>query len=153
MKILILLGIGIICFALGACAGTPIGMDVVYRSSQCTSKQAGLVSLKSQSVFEHAVSSRARITSANDTPAPADLDFGNKHIVLISMGEKSTAGYRLQIDDVAPKLDRNTLFLPVHFKGPDGDMQAHVITSPCLIISLDKGDYKMVRAQGYSLQL
>ncbi len=141
------------CAVLIGCAGNSIGMDVVYKSTQCDSAQPGLFALKDRRVFEQMIAKDPPFYANGDGPAPIDLDFEDKHIVVVAMGKKPTAGYRLQVHSAAPTLQGNTLLLPIRSAEPGNNPQAQVVTSPCMILSLDKGAYRIVRVENYVMTL
>ncbi len=102
---------------------------------------------------EQVINNRTSFQPQQGAQAAVDLNFKEKHIVLVAMGENPTAGYRIQVGKAAPTLQGETLSLPIQFEGPDGGLQAQVLTRPCLIVSVDKGAYQTVRVHNYSLPL
>jgi hypothetical protein len=72
------------------------------------------------------------------------------------MGEKPTAGYRIEVDVSNPSvIENNTLKLNARFLSPQGELRATVMTRPCVVFSIDKGDYKQIIAgdTGLSIKL
>ena len=80
-----------------------------------------------------------------DIPAPPSIDFNAQRVLLIEMGQRNTAGYALLPADYAVRVADATAQINLIWKEPPPDaMVAQVITSPCLLLELPRGDYRRV---------
>ena len=85
---------------------------------------------------------------ASDPVFAPTLDFEHSGVLLIAMGPQPSTGYLLNYipgqDNVW--LTGSTLVVSVDWISPEPDsMQAQVITSPCLLLRLDKLAFKQVK--------
>jgi hypothetical protein len=73
------------------------------------------------------------------------VDFSRDVIVGIWMGKKPTTGYGLSIEEESAEIKDHSAIVQVNLNEPDPDtMLAQMMTSPCLLIKLPKGDYRSV---------
>lgn len=80
-----------------------------------------------------------------DKPLPT-INLATDSVFLLSMGTRPTPGYGVSLTPTAPQLSGNTLTLDMHWRQPpEGLMLAQVLTNPCLLFSVDNGDYQQVR--------
>jgi len=97
--------------------------------------------------------------NANQCAAPAlpAINFAENRALLIALGDKSSAGYGIKLTGDRAEIHDSKLMLPVEIITPEkGQMQAQVITSPCMIVSFTKGDYTQIivnEALGLALRL
>ena len=76
----------------------------------------------------------------------ADVDFETLRIVMISMGQKPTAGYSLKLDPDSCHISRNTAIISLIWSEPDpGMMAAQVITNPYILLEISKGGYEGIK--------
>ena len=76
------------------------------------------------------------------------LDFSRSGALLIAMGPQPSSGYLLNFIPEQDKvwLAGSTLVISVDWNTPEPDsMQAQVITSPCLLLHLDKHPFTSVK--------
>ena len=86
------------------------------------------------------------IIGAKPAQAPV-VNFDTQDVYLIAMGLQPTTGYTVVVTGETAELDGDTLILPVELKQPDEKLvQAQVMTSPCVVLSLPKANYKRVLA-------
>ncbi len=86
---------------------------------------------------------RVSIETLVDLP---DVDFSRDGVVLVEMGQRGTGGYG--IDLATPQVTRvdDAVQLIVHWTDPPPDaVLPQVITSPCVFITLSRGDYERVQ--------
>ncbi len=116
--------------------------EVLYRGGQCGGAQAGLSWLGDAESY-HAVLSRTRAPSSGTLP---EVDFADTGVVYVEMGERPTAGYGL--DFLGARIEGEALVLELDWREPPEDaFTAQVITQPCLLLSMPKGDYREIRAE------
>ena len=122
-----------------------ITLEAVYQNTFCSSQARVFMQLTDQQSME-AVVGAARMLG--EKPELPQLDFANAYVLFISMGSRPSGGYRLVLNESQAVAYDNKLILPVVFKQPEeGMMQAAVMTSPCMIVSLSKGEYRRVVLQ------
>ena len=64
------------------------------------------------------------------------------------MGKYPTAGYQLELAAETAEINDHDLTLFVSWvEPPVAALVAQVITSPCLLISIPKGDYSVIRVR------
>ncbi len=76
------------------------------------------------------------------TPAPPDVDFNRQHILLAYMGEKPTAGHCINFYDVVFQSNGEIKVTMSLDSPPPGNDLAQVITSPCAIAKVARGNYE-----------
>lgn len=78
-------------------------------------------------------------------PKPYLVDFKSMNVLVLEMGYRPTAGYSLSINKEKIRVENQEAIVTVQWDEPPEDsMQAQVITSPCAIFTLPKGDYSKV---------
>jgi hypothetical protein len=78
----------------------------------------------------------------NDQPP---IDFSNDVVVAILMEEKPTAGFGLSLEEKSAEIKDHAAIVQVSLKKPAPDtMLAQVMTRPCLLLKLSKGDYDTI---------
>jgi hypothetical protein len=81
-----------------------------------------------------------------DPPPPPTVDFAHAGVLLIAMGQRSTAGYGLTLVDAVATVGGETLTVRVDWREPPpGRRQAQVMTSPCLLATVPKADFTRIR--------
>ncbi|VAW89670.1 hypothetical protein MNBD_GAMMA18-1655 [hydrothermal vent metagenome] len=70
----------------------------------------------------------------------------NHHLLLISMGQQSSAGYSLTLLSTTAPLVDGVVSLQVAWNSPPADMMvAQVVTEPCLVLALKRQTYEGVQ--------
>ncbi|MDG4551983.1 MAG: protease complex subunit PrcB family protein [Candidatus Contendobacter sp.] len=89
----------------------------------------------------------ARINSHwMDPPPPPAVDFLRAGVLLIAMGQRSTAGYGLALADDVATLRDGVVTVRVDWREPPpGRRQAQVMTSPCLLATMPAADFTRIR--------
>jgi hypothetical protein len=78
-------------------------------------------------------------------PKPYLVDFKSMNVLVLEMGYRPTAGYSLSINKEKIRVENKEAIVTAQWDEPPEDsMQAQVITSPCAIFTLPKGDYSKV---------
>jgi hypothetical protein len=76
----------------------------------------------------------------------SDTDFTRSLVLRVSMGQQPTAGARLAVQAVRLDTRMHQLIIDTTWAPPDpGRMHATVVTRPCVLLSVPKGDYRSVR--------
>ncbi|MFC1524057.1 protease complex subunit PrcB family protein [Thermodesulfobacteriota bacterium] len=80
------------------------------------------------------------------SPLQTDIDFARDGVLLIAMGQQSTAGYSLVLADDQASVDNHTATVNIVWnKPPENQITAQIITSPCLLIKIPKGLFTRIR--------
>lgn len=89
----------------------------------------------------------ARINSQwmNPPPPPA-VDFPREGVLLIAMGQRSSAGYGLALADDTASVRDGVLTVRVDWREPlPGYRRAQVMTSPCLLVAVPDAGFTRLR--------
>ncbi len=74
------------------------------------------------------------------------IDFRKERVLLIEMGQQTTAGYGLALSDEQAQLADAIAEITVTWMEPAvGSIQAQMVTSPCLIVKLPMDSYSRIR--------
>jgi hypothetical protein len=82
-----------------------------------------------------------------DASKPPLVDFTRQRVIAVYMGKRPTAGYGLGLASRNAEVgERGVLTLVVSWIEPLADaVLAQVITSPCLLVSVPKGDHVTIQ--------
>ena len=79
-------------------------------------------------------------------PPPPPVDFPRAGVLLIAMGQRSTAGYGLALADQVATVREGTLTVRVNWREPlPGARRAQVITNPCLLATLPDAGFTQMQ--------
>lgn len=137
----------IVMMLLASCreSDAQVALNVIYQNQFCSSQSQLFKQLTDQQSLQAAIGSPRMLGKTTKLPA---VDFSRSYLLLIAMGTRPSAGYQLTLSEPQAGVYDDKLLLPVAFKQPEpGMMQAAVMTSPCLIVSLKKGQYRQVAVQ------
>ena len=82
------------------------------------------------------------------------IDFEADALVWVDMGEKSTAGYRLGLHVNNIVIEGETARVTLSWmEPPPGSLTAQIITHPCALIRLPRGNYSVVELVDQNQQL
>ena len=114
-------------------------MQVLYRGTRCPATQPGIRVFRDAATWAEWQGKRQQLFfSASNEPedAPADLDFGHFSVIVISMGQKPTPGYAVDVSEGSVTLQGKTLTIStVWHNPPEGAILAQVITSRAITMS------------------
>ncbi|NNG13111.1 MAG: protease complex subunit PrcB family protein [Halobacteria archaeon] len=83
--------------------------------------------------------------------SPPGVNFSEDAVLLISMGQRRTAGYNLELSRDPPLLRDGELTVPIVWTVPaEGLFVAQVITHPCFILTLPRRDIRSVTVMDQS---
>lgn len=78
-------------------------------------------------------------------PSIPQVDWETHGIVMVHMGQKTTGGYRLELAQPHGRLQADSAMVSVNWiEPPPGAIAAQVITSPCLVFKIQRGEYHSV---------
>ncbi len=76
---------------------------------------------------------------------PPDIDFSRDAVVLVEMGQRPTLGYRLELNESVSRIEQGHAEIVLEWVAPARDMMVgQMLTSPCLLLKLERGDYREV---------
>lgn len=89
----------------------------------------------------------ARINSQwINPPPPPEVDFSREGVLLIAMGQRSSAGYGLVLADDVASVRNGVLTVPVSWREPPpGRQQGQVMTSPCLLATVPDAGFTRIQ--------
>lgn len=75
-------------------------------------------------------------------------------VIVVEMGERPTAGYRLEVREGMSRIDNGTLILALDWLPPPPDaMAAQVVTTSCVVVGAPQGDYERIEVRDNTLDL
>ncbi len=126
-----------VIFSFSACAASKVNYAVIDEGAHSGKQSA---SLHFEVITEAAPFEKlfAAIHSGRvPPPSPPKIDFGKSLVVFISLGEKPSAGYRVNVEEITR--DEETLRVKIKTQEPPKDQfQATVMTQPYLLITIKK---------------
>lgn len=143
------LGLGT-CLLLGACqAQAPqapprqAGLDLqtLHASNLCGAEQASLRPVADAAALARIVTP-AHILGA--TPKTIAVDFSSRSVFQLSMGQQPNTGSGLGVNAASINAQRLTVNAVWQLPEP-GRMYAMMVTQPCVVFSLPRGDYRSAR--------
>jgi hypothetical protein len=149
------LGVGVAVLALYAVvagcedtvrpSSTSKSITPVYQGMQCgRSEAAAHVTWIQDEAELQSVHRKMHSNSLTAKPLP-DVDFATHGLVLIELGQRPTAGYQMHLASQRLVMDKGDGVITFSVDKPAGPA-AQVITSPCMLVSVPRGDYRGVRA-------
>lgn len=133
------------CLALSACIGQNANGGATEMNARALASNAQCAKQQSTSVVE--INSNAEL-NARLPGFSADINamLKNQRVLVISMGTRPTSGYFLNLAQTRAPLDGKMLTLFVTWHEPAANsILAQVITQPCLVVAVEKGEYNQVR--------
>jgi len=78
------------------------------------------------------------------------IDFNEEHLVLVSLGQKTTGGYGLTL--TSSEIVDDVLELAVKVRRPAADaMVTQALTTPCAVIAISPEEWEQLRVSGEGL--
>lgn len=154
--------VGVICVVLTACcyyslaaamgkkpdsskAVTPVQVSKIYNDQQCGLQQAQLVWIPSQQEYQTLFSNLRRSYIENQAKPPPLVEWQDYSAILVAMGQKNTGGYGLDVGNTDATVDDGVLSITLQWHEPkSGMIVTQVLTSPCLLLKVPKGDYHRI---------
>jgi hypothetical protein len=78
------------------------------------------------------------------------IDFEREHLLLVSLGQKTTGGYGLTLQSAEIRDDVLELKMVVR-RPPKGAMVTQALTTPCAVIAISPEEWEQVRVSGEGL--
>lgn len=119
-----------------ACGSQPA--QVVYQvPKSIASQQCYITQSESQIWIDQEEEWAALPIAARQQLESADVDFSQESILIVSAGQKSSSGYRLELTNWLLEQDHWQVTRIAH-QPRANSMQAQLITSPCLLVKIPK---------------
>lgn len=81
-------------------------------------------------------------------PVAPQVDFATHNVLLIRMGMQKSGGYRLELTKKTAIIEDHTAIIHINWIEPDeGAFVTQVITSPCLLLKLERGNYRTIHVK------
>lgn len=132
-----------------AYASEPV--QVLYRGSHCPATQPGIRVIHDATSWAEWQRQRQQMffsASSELKDAAADLDFGLVSVIVISMGQKPTPGYAVDVPEGSVTLQGTSLTISTVWHQPsEGAILPQVITSPCVAITVPTAQYSTVKVE------
>ncbi|MEJ2453851.1 MAG: protease complex subunit PrcB family protein [Candidatus Thiodiazotropha sp.] len=129
--------LGVLLTTAGCLERTEMAADeavvILKRSDQCRISEPTFRSLRDRADLHRVMPPAAMMAERH--PA-LEVDFSTHAVMLLGMGQKPTTGFHIEIDTAGLRQQAGTLWLPVRFIPPAGEVAAARVTSPCVIFSL-----------------
>ena len=127
----------------------PAQLQVVYRGSRCAAVRLGVEVIRdTDSWAEWRRQQDRQVFSADDGPGDEEtaIDFGRSTVIVISMGQKPTPGYAVDVVADSAVLQGGSLTISSVWRQPaEGAILAQVLTSPCVAIMVSTSRYDTVK--------
>ena len=130
---------------LSGCKSTAVKSTQFFSSNQCGYNQPAfkLIDEAELSAIEKQTPFKQQSANTEDSQKESTEDKQEYNLVLVSTGQKPTSGYSLSLTDAKVKVSRGKATLEVTAHEPNKNyVQAQVITSPCIVVGIEKGNYK-----------
>lgn len=129
-----------------ACSATSLPIGEVFTSNTCHINEEGVSLISDKKELVNTIKRLHYGSVGKENYVIPTVNFDEYNVYIISMGRKRTAGYAIQLTDQNADYRHGVVDLPVKLITPSQKgVLAQVITSPCKIITLPKGDYKQVK--------
>lgn len=150
-----LLGFALTLLVLTGCAAnrsaTPEGAPLarqLTQSDHCGLAAPGLVYLDNVAQVE-------RLSGLPTRNLPLDsltaVDFEREHLLLVSLGQKTTGGYGITLEDSV--IRDGVLEVRVSVRQPAADaMVAQVLTTPCAVMAVTPANWKRLTVSGAGME-
>ncbi len=129
----------------------PVQVQVIYHGNRCLATQPGILLIRDAASWANWQSRRKQMSfsaSSESDDAAANLDFDQDTIIVISMGQKPTPGYSIEVPQGSVTLQGTSLTVrTVWQQPPEGAILAQVITSPCIAITAPAAQYGNVKIE------
>ena len=144
---LFLIAIGIVNVGL---ADQEIPLKAVYSSAYCGMSQQALKRINNPTELGKLMD----VILSGAQPRPSikiDVDYASQSLIFFALGQKTSAGFNLQLDKNQAFIRAGKLYLPVRVIQPAaGSFQAQVMTSPCQIYSIAKVEFTEILLEDYA---
>lgn len=126
------------------CSHRTISLKTIYSSHNCAISEAMTKSIHTHQELDHLL----KLIRPKFSPTPPlrePVDFNRQTLILLALGQKTSAGYAIKLDKNEAILKGQKLYLPVTIQQPDKKrFQAQVLTSPCHLFAVPKSEFREI---------
>ena len=134
-----------------ACQSQTFFVERVMQSSQCNNFEKEIMVVEDQSLL---IQLTAKENIINSQVVNAQYDVERYHYIFVGAGRKPSAGYRYKLLDEQALLNERQIILPVVLVEPAPNvLTAQVITSPCILLRMEKNQLQKYEIQDLKLTL
>ena len=122
-------------------------VKVLYESDLCTGvdQDPKIMVIKSDEELLRGVLADDRTRIYSDQQLSVPIDFTSNQVVLVSMGQQRTGGFRISLDQAQAVVAGEVARIKLKWTRPSADdMVAQVLTHPCILLSLPEGGYSRI---------
>ncbi|MCF6324721.1 MAG: protease complex subunit PrcB family protein [Gammaproteobacteria bacterium] len=125
----------------GDAASARVEVSVLYASMQCGREEPD-----AQASWVSNAIALQHLYDKFPQEAMPTIDFDRERVVLMEMGLRPTLGYRLALVSSSAKVEKGSAEVLLEWIAPGRDMMVgQMLTSPCLLLKLERGSYQQVR--------
>jgi hypothetical protein len=120
---------------------------LLYTEDQCQTKRLNphAIWIDDPDQFKKTYARLTRHTIGAQQDLSSRVDFSREGILMVTMGQKPTGGYGLELNQEFAVISDDTAVLSVSWiEPPKGAILPQIITSPCLAIIIPKGPYSKI---------
>ena len=144
-----------ICFMVGclanvmAASGKPVENDsmsiVVHHQSATCGNIVESLWLPDQQKYESTFQAMFTGLMSDSRPQPAPVNFDSHAMLLVSMGQQRTGGYSVKLAAAKMGVANDRAKIQVQWTVKKPDMMAiQMLTNPCLLLEVPRGNYKFI---------
>ena len=120
-------------------------LNILYKSNICGTHQDSQW-LGNQEAYHAAFNVLSRQTIADSDSQPPAVDFKSSGVLLVSMGQKRTGGYTIDLASQRLRVENNSALVEIGWHEPEsGMMLAQMLTNPCLFVDVPRGEYNTIQ--------
>lgn len=121
--------------------------EVVHAGGYCGGKfpEQRITQIATPHELNRIYSKSLRTVIGDPPQRDSGIDFSSSVVLLIEMGQRPTLGYGLKLVTPQARMEQGRVQLLVEWIEPSRDMTVgQALTSPCLILKLERGEYSSV---------
>lgn len=127
---------------------TDLLVHAIYADTHCDTQESDLAVrwVDDPSTLRQVLAPGQRHVLGAGKPALPEVDFQRNMVLLVSMGQQPSAGYGFDVSRLSATVENHTAVVrltPV--APPPGALTAQVMTHPCILIRVPRGDYSRIR--------
>lgn len=129
------------CQAQAPASPTPLPHQVLHVGTHCGADAPLVDRIVDAAVLRQTIAAR----TVGDAPAVPAVDFDRSLVLRLSMGQQPNPGHRMGVTGARVEGVARRLVIETVWATPEpGRMYAAMVTQPCVILSVPRGDYGSV---------